>query len=180
MVVLAFRGTKNLKNMVTDVKVWQGVAHRHVAPAPLPSNSVRLAAPPPPSQFFRTFHEPRRRRDLSFVMVHTGFYAAWRGLGFNERVLERVAAAVEAAGAADGSGALPPRFVITGKRGGKACERTMPALLLPHRAPGPSRALPRTPRTLAGRRAGLPGCLRHPPRLPQAPHGRVYFWDAAG
>ena len=87
--VLAFRGTKSLQNMVTDVKLW------------------------------RTAYQAPHRRGVVAVLVHAGFYSAWKGSGFNERVLQLVGSALkdaglEESGKGDAGGAA--RFVVTGER----------------------------------------------------------------
>lgn len=59
-VVVAFRGTKSIQNVMTDLKTWM---------SPL---------------------QPRRRRQGRLVKVHAGFNGAWVHSGFNRKVLDRL------------------------------------------------------------------------------------------
>ena len=84
-VVIACRGTKSVQNMMTDVKLW------------------------------RSPYQSPHRRGVVAMMVHTGFYTAWRGKSFNERVLALVAAAVKDTALEGGDGKrASTRFILTG------------------------------------------------------------------
>jgi len=87
-VVLSFRGTVSNKNLMTDLKAWSCSYTPHPR---LTREDVRKRG------WFR------KMEAAVPVRVHSGFWAAWTGGGFNERVVERVKSAVaEAAAGTDG------------------------------------------------------------------------------
>ncbi|KAL6784855.1 hypothetical protein ACKKBF_B03500 [Auxenochlorella protothecoides x Auxenochlorella symbiontica] len=82
--VVSFRGTATRKNIITDIKIW------------------------------KVAHQPRRRNKLGrTLLVHLGFYRAWRHNGFSERLLARVSELAGPGGEAEGPDG-PPRVLFTG------------------------------------------------------------------
>ena len=80
-IVVAFRGTASTMNIMTDLKAWS----MPYPPHPRLSSSDTFGGPGKDTIVSKMFS--------AAVRVHTGFYKAWSGEGFNARVVDAVVAA---------------------------------------------------------------------------------------
>lgn len=99
-IVVAFRGTASTMNIMTDLKAWS----MPYPPHPRLSSSDTFGGPGKDTIVSKMFS--------AAVRVHTGFYKAWSGEGFNARVVDAV---VAAARKMESSSPGPPiRIFVTG------------------------------------------------------------------
>lgn len=96
--VISFRGTASSVNIMTDLKAWS----TSYAPHPFLSSDD-------------TFHGEGSQMGTKVfsvrVNVHAGFYAAWTGKGFNERVIN---AAVDQVKKMESLSSRPTKVFVTG------------------------------------------------------------------